>query len=220
MTKTVEMTVSNIKNQVFRVEGFRIEIVGKRQVLARLNSGKQSRGSLSVSEWIEKSFPNRLDVSISILFGDDHPIRQINKVKLEGVRTTYPAGIKRIAQDKARAEKEVIVANSKLKATSKTMRQVKGEIKSLEQQSAQQINKAKIVGQSEAAFDAIERALKKTNSFHPRILELYRMASNDGLHDTQEIIDRILAIWSFAEKEKDRLAQESADLKNMIRIKG
>jgi hypothetical protein len=220
MTKTVEMTVSDIKNQVFRVEGFKISIQGKRRVPVRLNNGKQSRGSLSVAEWIEKSFPDRLDVSISVLFGDDRPVRQINMVKLEGVRTTYPAGVKRIAQDKARAEKEVIVAKNKLKAKSKTMRQVKGEIKSLELQTAQEINKAQIVGQASAALDAIECALKKQNSFHPRIVELYRRASNDGIHDTQELIDRILAAWSFAEKEKDRLAQTVTDLKKTILIKG
>lgn len=220
MNKTVEMTASDIKNQVFRVEGFKISIQGKRLIPVKLNSAKQSRGRYSVAEWIKKSFPNMPGVHISVLFGDDRPVTQVKVTKLENVRSSYPSGVKGILQDKAHIEKNFTDVKEKLEAKKRTVRKVRGEIKKMEKQSAQEINKAQIIGQAGAAQEAIELALKKQNSFHPRIQELCRNVCADGTLSTQEIIDHILAIWSHAEKEKDRLAQESTNLKNIIRIQG
>jgi len=104
-----------------------------------------------------------------------------------------------------KAEKITAETREQLKENKKTLRQVKGEHRKTVQQTAQKINAAQRNAELGAAFEAIDKALRKPNSYHQRVKELCKKSISDGLHDTQVLIERMLAAWSHAEKEKDRL---------------
>ena len=194
------MMAAAIKEQAIRVEGFELQIEGnsRRIIDTRLHKQRQSRGDMSVADWIRVNFPAAENRSISVIFANGRPAKRVD---LQKVRASYPADFRKSAQEKKKTEKKVVNTTAQLKAKNKAIRQVKDDLK----KSVQEINKAHRDGENNAALDALYKALRKQNAFHPSVEELCMTAISNGLQDTQTVIEWILAAWSHAEKEKDIL---------------
>lgn len=198
------MTVSAIKAQVIRVEGFDLQVEGKRKLAASLHHKKQSDDEMTVSAWINENFPGVEKGVVSILNGKGQLAKRGDT--LIKVRASYPSNFKLLAKQKNKVEKRAANTTTKLKEKNKTIRQAKGDLKKTVQQTALKINTAQRNAELGAAYDAVDKALRKPNTYHERVRELCKTAtSSEGLHDTQALVERILAAWSHAEKEKDHL---------------
>lgn len=202
MNEQEKSTISQIRGQVNRVEGFDIKIVGKRKLLVNLHDQKQTHGEMLVSTWISENFPDVEIGVVFVLFGKGRLAKRSDA--LEKVRESYPDNFKLLAKQKSAAEKTTANATIKLKEKNKAIRQVKSDLKRSVQQTALKINSAQKNAEHGAAYEALDKALRKKNMYHERVKELCETAILDGLYDTQAIIERILAAWSLAEKEKDR----------------
>jgi len=206
MNNIKTMTVTTIKAQVIRVEGFALQVIGRRKLAATLHDKKQTDGEMSVSAWLSENFPSAEKGVVSVLFGKGQLAKRGDT--LEKVRASYPDNFKLLAKQKNTVEKKSANTTTKLKEKNKAFRQIKGELKMSEQLTVKKIHAAQRSAELGAAYDAVEKALRNQNPYHKRVKELCETAIADGLSDTQALIERMLAAWSFAEKEKDRLNLE------------
>lgn len=198
-----KMTITAIKAQVIRVEGFDLEIEGGlRKIDARLHTKRQSSGDKSVSQWISDNFPDVENVRIFILNAKGRPAKRNDLLKT--VREGYSPNIKKIAKAKEKAEKKATDAAALVTDKEIVINRLKGDNK----KSKGEVEAARQAGERGAALDALDIALQKIN-VHPRVKELCETAISNGLQETQALIERMLAAWSLAEKEKDILGRST-----------
>jgi hypothetical protein len=124
---------------------------------------------------------------------------------LEKVRNSYPEDYKRKAKLLARERAGAGAIAAELAIKKDAVRRAKQDYKKTKKAAVLGMQTALQTGERNAAFDAIETALHITDRFHPRVAELCKTAISNGLKDTQSLIERMLAAWSAAEDEKDRL---------------
>lgn len=215
---TERMTIAAVKKLVFRVEGFRLEIKGnpRKEIDTILNQTKQSSGDMRVAAWIRGSFPNAEEGTISVDFFDGYSAGP--KVMLRNVRASYPPEIIVLARKSESAEQAAVKIKAQLKAETKVVRQVKGALRKSEKKTVQKVNAAQQTGELNAALDALDKALRNQNVYHPTVKDFCEKTIKEGLQETQFVIEQILAFWSRAEKEKQRLLDgERATMAQMVK---
>jgi hypothetical protein len=218
MSNVETMAIAAIKEQVFRVEGFNLQINGKTRLVARLHKQKQTRGNMSVSEWLSENFPEVDKGVVDVLFPDGRPVRKSNQIILEAVRSRYPVDITKIAKASKKNEEKAGEINMKLKNEKKSSRQARASLKNVEEGVSQKVRNAGRNAERRAALEALDDAFQNPNAFHPRVNEIFENAIAKGLQHTQELIERILGAWSTAEKNKDELSLEVIRLKEDVRF--
>jgi hypothetical protein len=200
------MKIAAVKEQVRRVEGFEIRIGGDlRKIDARLHSKRKSPGDMPVAEWIRKNFPSTEKGVVSVLYSGG---RQAKGVDLLKVRADYPLGFGEDAKGKKKAEEMAADAKDQLEAEKKAIRQLKRDRKKIQLEIVKLVqlnNEAKKSGENGAAFQAIDKAIRDQNTFHPYVIEKCERAISNDSRETQVLIELILKHWSNAEKEKERL---------------
>jgi hypothetical protein len=197
------MTITEIKEQVSLVEGFNIEFGGRstKKINANLRARNKSPGDKSVADWIANSFPETPG-DVFVLRGNG---KRATRSNLANVRNSYPVDYKRGAKTLAREKAEAGAIAAKLEIKEEAVRRAKQVSKKIKKSAVLEVQTALQTGERNAAFDAIETALHNANRFHSRVAELCNTAISSGLEDTRSLIERILAVWSAAEDEKDRL---------------
>lgn len=201
------MSIAEIKKQVVRVEGFNIEINGgpNKKISTNLRKAKQTPGEVPLAGWIESSFPDTPKGEISVLRGNGH---KIAKGTLDEVRASYPKDFRAATKQKLKAQLEVANAFAQLAEKNARDRKKTRALKDARRDELNAVAETYRASEKVAALEAIESALRDTNRFHPRVVELCKTAIDQGLEDTQALIGRILKAWSVAEVEKDRLNGE------------
>ena len=200
MPATQKMSISEIKEQVIRVEGFELKFdCGPRKLFeTNLHPSRKTSDETRVADWITNNFPNAKKTEINVILATG---KIASRMSLGQVRTSYPDNLRSLAKGKAKVESKVEAVKSALKQKKREVREVKGQVI----KTIKEINVARRDGESEAGYDALEKALRSPDRYHPRVIELCQPLIKDESIETQYLIERILALWTHAEKERDRL---------------
>lgn len=201
--KLKTMTVAEIMAQVRRVEGFDVSISHKahKQINAKLRE-RRSDGNTTVSDWISKSFPECDKGTVTVLRHNGKPA---SRLTIETLRRDYPKTVQTQAKKIESVESEyegVKVENNALK---KKVSKTKRERKTLEKEAAQTFNDAQKRAEQEAARETLDLLIREPNGYHQRVVDLCISYLAEEEMESKVLLRRILAAWSLAEVEKDRL---------------
>jgi hypothetical protein len=205
MSKVQKMTIDAIKQQVMRIEGFELFVDGgpRKLIETCLRPNRQSSDETTVSDWLTQNFPSSGKNDVAVLLSSG---KMAKRLTLKKVRASYPEDFRKLARVKKKAETKAEEAKTALKASQKKARLAQREVI----KTVQEINVARKDGENEAGYDALDKALRNPGRYHERVIELCNKAIGNGHLETQNLMEFLLAAWTHAEKERDRLEQLAA----------
>ena len=200
MSIVKKMSISEIKRQVMRIEGFELKFnCGPRKRFeTNLNSIRKTSDDTRVVNWIHDSFPNAASNEIEVILGTGIVAKRRN---LGQVRASYPHNLRKLAKSKEEIESKVETVKTALRASKKEVRQTKIEVL----KTVREINIARKDGEVEAGYDALDKALRQPDRYHDRVVVHCKSLLKDDTIETLALIEKILALWTHSETERDLL---------------
>ena len=208
-----KISIAEIKAHVEQTEGFSVEINGNanRTITTQLYL-RRAPGTMTVSQWIERCFPECVDGEVRVLRKPGSPAAK--NTTLESVRKNYPENFRKIHKDRALKADKVRQSEATVAEQSKKLRAANKVNKQQAKANVTEVNQRQAASHEEAAWQALDQLVRNDQKreparrlYHARAIELCQLMLQEEEMDTESVLKKILAAWSHAEIEKDRLTQ-------------